>query len=64
MDIRGYDPRPESEEESYEDENVWEHFCESREKGMLINKGEYCKFCGQPEEDEKGMYSWLGKYGI
>jgi|TARA_R100000008_G_C3429911_1_gene89118 hypothetical protein len=58
MDIRGYDPRPESEEEK------WEHFCESKEKGMLINKGEYCKFCGQHEEDEKGMYSWLGKYGI
>ena len=57
MNTVGYDPRPEEEE-------FWEHFCESKEKGYTINKGEYCKFCGQHEEDEKGMYSWLGKYGI
>ena len=59
MDTVGYDPRPEKPEEE-----KWEHFCESKEKGYTINKGEYCKFCGQHEEDEKGMYSWLGKYGI
>ena len=41
MDTVGYDPRPEEEEH-------WEHFCESKEKGYTINKCEYCKFCRQP----------------
>ncbi len=59
MNISGYDPRPEPEEKEH-----WEHFCEGEKKELIINKGECCKFCSQPEKDEKGFYSWLGKYGI
>jgi|LUMK01.1.fsa_nt_gb hypothetical protein len=58
MDISGYDPRPEPEEEK------WEHFCHSKEKELMINIGEKCSFCGETEEEEKGFYSWLGKFGI
>ena len=57
MDISGYDPRPEEKEK-------WKHFCHVEEKEMMVNKDEKCSFYKEIEEEEKGFYSWLGKFGI
>ena len=57
MDLAGYDPRPEEKEK-------WKHFCHVEEKEMMVNKDEKCSFCKEIEEEEKGIYSWLGKFGI
>ena len=59
MDLAGYDPRPEPEEKE-----KWKHFCHTEEKEMMVNKDEKCSFCKEIEEEEKGIYSWLGKFGI
>ena len=57
MDLSGYDPRP-------EEKKKWKHFCHVEEKEMMVNKDEKCSFCKEIEEEEKGFYSWLGKFGI